>query len=98
MLLVVALGGNALLERGQSPDAETQRANVRAAVKPIAELAREHDLVITHGNGPQVEAACDFVMHTGKTAAIGALGDAVRIIDGEAGTAIGPDDELVFYA
>ena len=54
MLLVVALGGNALLKRGQSPDAETQRANVRTAVKPLAVLAREHDLVITHGNGPQV--------------------------------------------
>ena len=54
MLLVVALGGNALLEPGQLPDAETQRANVRTAVEPIAVLAREHDLVITHGNGPQV--------------------------------------------
>lgn len=54
MLIVVALGGNALLRPGQSPDAETQRANVRRAVGPIAELAAEHDLVITHGNGPQV--------------------------------------------
>jgi carbamate kinase len=54
MLLVVALGGNALLRRGQSPDAETQRANVATAVASIAELARDNDLVITHGNGPQV--------------------------------------------
>jgi carbamate kinase len=54
MLLVVALGGNALLRRGQSPDAETQRANVRTAVASIAELARDNDFVITHGNGPQV--------------------------------------------
>jgi carbamate kinase len=54
MLLVVALGGNALLKRGQSPSAETQRANVRAAVEPIAELAGEDHLVITHGSGPQV--------------------------------------------
>jgi carbamate kinase len=54
MLLVVALGGNALLQPGESPDAETQRANVRSAVEPIAALAREHDVVITHGNGPQV--------------------------------------------
>lgn len=53
-MLVVALGGNALLQRGQRPDAETQRANVRAAVGPIAELAASHDLIITHGNGPQV--------------------------------------------
>ena len=54
MLLVVALGGNALLRRGQSPDADTQRANVATAVASIAELARDNDLVITHGNGPQV--------------------------------------------
>ena len=54
MLLVVALGGNALLEPGQSPDAEIQRTNVRNAIGPIAALARDHDLVITHGNGPQV--------------------------------------------
>lgn len=54
MLLVVALGGNALLEPGQSPDAETQRSNVRNAIGPIATIAGEHDLVITHGSGPQV--------------------------------------------
>lgn len=54
MLLVVALGGNALLEPGQVPDAETQRSNIRRAIEPIAALARAHDLVITHGNGPQV--------------------------------------------
>lgn len=54
MLMLVALGGNALLRRGQVPDAATQRVNVRAAVQPIAELAEDHDLVITHGNGPQV--------------------------------------------
>jgi carbamate kinase len=54
MLLVVALGGNALLKRGQSLDAEAQRANVATAVGSIAELAGDNDLVITHGNGPQV--------------------------------------------
>lgn len=53
-MLVVALGGNALLQRGQRPDPDVQRANVRAAVGPIAQLAANHDLVITHGNGPQV--------------------------------------------
>jgi carbamate kinase len=47
--------------------------------------------------GPKVEAACDFVAHTGATAAIGALEDAVRIIDSEAGTAIAPSGDLVFY-
>jgi carbamate kinase len=54
MLVVAALGGNALLLRGQPADADTQRANVATAVRAIAELAREHDVVVTHGNGPQV--------------------------------------------
>ena len=54
MLLVAALGGNALLRRGQAADAGTQRANVVTAVRAIVELAREHDVIVTHGNGPQV--------------------------------------------
>ncbi len=54
MLLVVALGGNALLRRGEPLTAERQRRNVRAAAAALAPLAREHHLVISHGNGPQV--------------------------------------------
>lgn len=54
MRIVVALGGNALLERGQKPDAEVQERNVARAVRALAPLAEEHELVITHGNGPQV--------------------------------------------
>ena len=54
MRVVVALGGNALLRRGQRADAGKQRANVAAAVRAIAGLAGEHELVVTHGNGPQV--------------------------------------------
>jgi carbamate kinase len=54
MRVVVALGGNALLRRGQKLSAENQRENVRAACKALAPLAREHELVISHGNGPQV--------------------------------------------
>ena len=54
MRIVVALGGNALLEREQKPDAATQVANVRRAVRALTPLAEEHELVITHGNGPQV--------------------------------------------
>lgn len=54
MLIVVALGGNALLRRGEPADVELQRANVTTAVDAITELAREHDVVVTHGNGPQV--------------------------------------------
>jgi carbamate kinase len=54
MRVVVALGGNALLERGQKPDAEVQEANVARAVAALAPLAHDHELVLTHGNGPQV--------------------------------------------
>ncbi|MDO5630017.1 MAG: carbamate kinase, partial [Mobilicoccus sp.] len=50
----MALGGNALLERGQKPDAATQIANAETAMASLAPLAEEHELVITHGNGPQV--------------------------------------------
>ena len=54
MRVVVALGGNALLRRGQPLTAENQRANARAACKALAPVALEHELVISHGNGPQV--------------------------------------------
>jgi carbamate kinase len=54
MLVVTALGGNALLRRGEAMTAENQRANVRIAAEAIAPLAGEHQLVIGHGNGPQV--------------------------------------------
>ena len=64
MRIVVALGGNALLKRGERPDAAVQIANVTMAVEALAPLAREHELVVTHGNGPQigvlaVESAAD---------------------------------------
>ena len=54
MRIVVALGGNALLKRGQPMTAEVQRANVRVAAEAIAPLAAAHQVVISHGNGPQV--------------------------------------------
>lgn len=55
MLIVAALGGNALLKRGEPLTAKTQRTNVKTAAKSLAELVRAgHQLVITHGNGPQV--------------------------------------------
>ena len=54
MRIVAALGGNALLRRGQKPDAAVQAANVQRAVAALAPLAHEHELVLTHGNGPQV--------------------------------------------
>jgi carbamate kinase len=54
MRVVAALGGNALLRRGQALTAENQRENARAACRALAPVAREHELVISHGNGPQV--------------------------------------------
>jgi carbamate kinase len=54
MLVVVALGGNALLRRGEPMTADNQRANVRIAAKALAPVAAEHQLVVGHGNGPQV--------------------------------------------
>ncbi|MEV6019265.1 MULTISPECIES: carbamate kinase [unclassified Streptomyces] len=54
MRIVVALGGNALLHRGDRPDAAVQQANVDRAAAALAALAHEHELVITHGNGPQI--------------------------------------------
>ena len=54
MRLVVALGGNALLKRGQPADTATQLANVRRAARALAPLARRHRVIVTHGNGPQV--------------------------------------------
>jgi len=54
MRVVAALGGNALLQRGQPMTAENQRENVQRACTALAPIAREHELVISHGNGPQV--------------------------------------------
>jgi carbamate kinase len=54
MLIVVALGGNALLRRGEPMTAENQRRNVRIAAEALAPIAAHHQLVIGHGNGPQV--------------------------------------------
>ena len=54
MRIVVALGGNALLRRGQPMTAEVQRQNVRVAAEQLAPVAEANELVISHGNGPQV--------------------------------------------
>lgn len=66
--LVVALGGNALVERKHTLDAAPQLINVKRAVEAIAPLAHDHGLVVTHGNGPQVgllalESSTDPVLH-----------------------------------
>lgn len=54
MRILAALGGNALLERRERPDADIQERHVQRAVDHLAPLARSHELVVTHGNGPQV--------------------------------------------
>lgn len=54
MKVVIALGGNALLRRGERADADVQMENVRIAAKAVADIAKEHNVVLTHGNGPQV--------------------------------------------
>jgi carbamate kinase len=54
MRVVVALGGNALLRRGEPMTADVQRANIQIAAQALAPVAQRHELVVTHGNGPQV--------------------------------------------
>jgi carbamate kinase len=55
MLVVIAVGGNALLRRGEPLEAELQKKNVLVAVaQSLAPIARQHQLVVTHGNGPQI--------------------------------------------
>ena len=54
MRVVIALGGNALLKRGEPMTADVQRRNIRTAAAAIAPVASDHELVISHGNGPQV--------------------------------------------
>lgn len=54
MRIVIALGGNALLQRGQPMTAENQRANIRVAAERIAAIVPGNEIVVAHGNGPQV--------------------------------------------
>src|SRR4051812_10831721 len=54
MLVVTALGGNALLRRGGPMTPENQRRNVRIAAEALAPVAAQHQVVVGHGNGPQV--------------------------------------------
>ena len=54
MRVVVALGGNALMRRGQSMTAENQRENVKIACDHLAPIGEKHELIISHGNGPQI--------------------------------------------
>ncbi|TGZ19761.1 carbamate kinase [Streptomyces sp. S816] len=69
MRIVIALGGNALLHRGERPDAAVQQANIDRVALAIAALAQDHEVVVTHGNGPQIgllamESAADAALST----------------------------------
>ncbi|WP_067515526.1 carbamate kinase [Endozoicomonas ascidiicola] len=54
MRIVIALGGNAILQRGQPMECHVQRENIAKAAAAIARIAKDHQVILTHGNGPQV--------------------------------------------
>ena len=74
--LVVALGGNALLQRGEALTAENQYRNIASAVPALARLARSYRLAIVHGNGPQVGllALQNLAWERGRTVSAGCAG------------------------
>lgn len=72
--IVIALGGNAILRRGEAPTMENQRRNVRVAARTIAPLAEENDLVISHGNGPQVGLLALQAAAVGQNTSLDVLG------------------------
>jgi carbamate kinase len=73
--IVVALGGNALLKRGEEMTAANQRVNARIAAAALAPLCAEHEVVITHGNGPQVGLlALQEIAYPGEDAPLDVLG------------------------
>lgn len=100
--IVVALGGNALLRRGQELNAENQRDNIRIAAKQLARIHENHRLVIAHGNGPQVgllalmdaeyKAVDPYPLDVIGAETVGMIG---YIIEQELGNIIPPDDHIV---
>lgn len=102
MRVVVALGGNALLQRGQALNAENQRENIRIAVRQLAEVHKNNQLIIAHGNGPQVgllalmEAAYTAVdpypLDVLGAETVGMIG---YVIEQELGNIIPLDDHIV---
>lgn len=102
MRVVVALGGNALLRRGQALNAENQRGNIRVAAVELAAVHAHHQLVIAHGNGPQVGllalmdaayAAVDpFPLDVIGAETVGMIG---YMIEQELGNIIPIDDHIV---
>src|SRR3954451_21845296 len=73
--IVVALGGNALLKRGEALTASNQRRNARIAAEALAPLCAGNELVITHGNGPQVGLlALQEIAYEGEDSPLDVLG------------------------
>lgn len=102
MRVVVALGGNALLQRGQELSAENQRENIRLAAAELAAVHERHELIIAHGNGPQVgllalmdaaySPAHPFPLDILGAETVGMIG---YMIEQELGNVIPPDDHIV---
>lgn len=76
MRLVLALGGNALIRRGEASDVATQSRNVARAAAAIAAVAARHDVIITHGNGPQIGllALLDASAHPSQRSTLDVMG------------------------
>jgi carbamate kinase len=102
MPIVIALGGNALLQRGQVLNAENQRGNIRVAARELARVHETHKLVIAHGNGPQVGllALMDQAYHAVDPYPLDVLGAETvgmigYMIEQELGNIIPKDDHIV---
>jgi len=101
MRVVVALGGNALLKRGEPMTAENQRVNVRSAAPALAAVANQHQLVLSHGNGPQVgllalQAAAYTEVEAYPLDILGAQTEGMigYVLEQELGNAMPPDAPL----
>lgn len=101
MRVVVALGGNALLRRDEAMTPANQRRNIRAAVPGLAAVARDHELVLSHGNGPQVgllalEAADSRDVAPAPLDVLGAQTEGMigYVLEQELGNVLAPDVPL----
>lgn len=101
MRIVIALGGNAILQRGQPMTAENQRANIRLAAERIADVTAGNEIVIAHGNGPQVgllalQAAAYHDVAPYPLDVLGAQTEAMigYVIEQELGNLLPPDQAL----
>lgn len=101
MRIVIALGGNALLQRGQPMTADNQRANIRLAAERIAQVAAGNEIVVAHGNGPQVgllalQAAAYTEVAPYPLDVLGAQTEAMigYVIEQELGNVLPPDQPI----